>query len=85
VIIFAALSLECLLSADWVEKLFGRAHWLHRGEYHFVTQRIANPDSKDHPDAKRYSTVGVCFARLPTKSTQSAQSGCCFVQFNVRW
>jgi hypothetical protein len=36
------------LGADFVEKLFRRALWLHRGEYHFTTQLIANPDSKNH-------------------------------------
>jgi hypothetical protein len=45
--------------ADFVEKLFRRALWLYRGEYHFTTQLIANPDSKNHRGAKRYTTVGV--------------------------
>ena len=49
----------CQLMADFVEKLFRRALWLYRGEYHFTTQLIANPDSKNHRGAKRYTTVGV--------------------------
>jgi hypothetical protein len=35
--------------ADFVEKLFGRALWLHPGECHFATKLIANPDSKKSP------------------------------------
>ena len=58
--------------ADFVEILFGRALWLHRGENHFATQLIANPDSKNHRGDKRYSTGDVCSPRPPTKSTQSA-------------
>jgi hypothetical protein len=50
---------ECPKLADFVEKLFRRALWLYRGEYHFTTQLIANPDSKNHRGAKRYTTVGV--------------------------
>lgn len=60
--------------ADFVEILFGRALWLHRGENHFATQLIANPDSKNHRGDKRYSTGDVCSPRPPTKSTQSATS-----------
>ena len=43
----------------FVEKLSGRALWLHCGESHFATQLIANPNSKNHSGAKRYSTVAV--------------------------